>query len=1501
MCSRKASACIGTLATLALLASTIGWAVSNDTAGPDRYGSYTKRATNYADQQRRSADFMRKTTPAQQQPGQTDGPGAVNSAPSAPKGSETLHGLPGNYKPLGPVAHPTASANGFGTRVDCNTNGTDDATEVAGIDVWNQTTLIISGNNLVSDDFNNAFSPATLRVTADDFNTTVANTKFNRVNVRGPDTTNRVWIIKIWSNDPNGFAVPPTAVPACSPGGDPGDGSAVTDSPLAILYTETITANRTVVTDPPNVNDSLNLAFNLSSTVNLASINKYWLEAYHNDPNDPDSWGFSPSSGDLTTLGPANSNMRRTHSVPTGQAPCNVAEIWSRGTDFNGRFSLQIGAIDRNQNNVPDECDDCNTNGTADQSEAYADCDTNLNPDACDIAVGNSVDCNTDLTPDECGRDCNTSETDDACELMGNDCNTTQTPDECELFRNEVPYILDDGISEISLGITGIAPPFIWLNQFTVGAAPDDGEIHFIRMSWGTIDESTNAILALYNDPNGNGSPEDGQILWQDIVNPANNGTDILKEYSVPDVVVGGPGDNFFVACYVRGGPNSFPMNIDQTVPQGKTWIKINQGPVLPDQTFLANLGGGDGIQTLDQFAVDFAGNAVLRAIAGVDEDCDNNTTPDDCELVPDCDTNGTPDRCDPDCNANNTPDACDIAASNSDDVNTNGVPDECEDCDSNNTVDTLQANYRDCNTNDKMDICEIPNLSGDLQDCDTNTTPDICETDCNTNGAKDLCDIPPVGFLDADCNSNGIPDQCEDAIDCNTDGTPDPCQPGGSIDCNTNGTTDLCDRLYGFVNGTPDNQSNDTLANLRNGGPTNYSFLDAGTADGPMCAEDFTISKGACVLIGASIEVIACKDTDPPNQPEAAIQGFNGKAVVGVYRSTGAVNSERPTVDPDFSSTVNCSQVVVIGFPGVPAVYDVWRYSTTQSPNLRVAGNGKWWVAMQPQTTSDQGFAFMAVSQATNSNPPEPVIGRMVHWRPGLNLTWISNDIIGLINQGTEPALGVAMSVAFRDDCNTNNTLDECEIAATPAIDANVNGVIDKCEDCNTNNIPDPTEASLRDCNSNGYPDICDIRFNWWPDCNTNNSPDNCEVDCDNDGIPDACQLTGNDCNTNKTLDPCEAYPDITTNASATVEPRKQLRDCNTNRTLDVCESLANCNTNNTPDICDINPINRIHVNAALHPGLTFSNGFYGIAVNDEDVTGTNGMIDPDNTQVLAEDFTVQLLPWTGMVFFGGLFNLSIGEDFCTDVETNGDPGAANDSFDVLYWTHDPASNTNPLNHDMNSNGNPLDDDFLRVCTAANGQIARVPTINGTMFYLRYATPLTLPTIAGQGKRWLEWYYTGPSGSPNGGDFFTGISRNTAHLLEYRFAIETPSVTWRSPFNADDKNLFNFMVKAGSVVDVNSNGTPDECDPTFPPCDTPGGRCKGDMNGDLRVDGQDVHCYVRCFIQGVAGFTANANCPASPTTQCGCIDMDGNTTVNGADLTAFINKLLTDANVACP
>ncbi len=148
---------------------------------------------------------------------------------------------------------------------------------------------------------------------------------------------------------------------------------------------------------------------------------------------------------------------------------------------------------------------------------------------------------------------------------------------------------------------------------------------------------------------------------------------------------------------------------------------------------------------------------------------------------------------------------------------------------------------------------------------------------------------------------------------------------------------------------------------------------------------------------------------------------------------------------------------------------------------------------------------------------------------------------------------------------------------------DCNTNTINDACElDCDGDGIPEACEPSYVDCNENGEPDDCDVFFGYSDDCNTNGVPDECDIsditsnDCNLNGVPDECEPNG-DCNNNGTEDLCDIGSATSQDCNKNSIPdecdttSQTSDDCNNNLVPDECEPDRDCNYNGLTDICDI------------------------------------------------------------------------------------------------------------------------------------------------------------------------------------------------------------------------------------------------------------------------------------------------------------------------------------------
>jgi len=136
------------------------------------------------------------------------------------------------------------------------------------------------------------------------------------------------------------------------------------------------------------IDDSCDIAAGTSADCNASTV-----------PDECELAGNDCNSNGVPDECDADCDNSGTPDECENYADCN-------GNQISDACDIQFGGRpDFNHNGVPDECDpDCNQNGY---------------PDFIDLAFHLSADCNADLVPDD-------------CQLAGNDCNANGVPDDCE-------------------------------------------------------------------------------------------------------------------------------------------------------------------------------------------------------------------------------------------------------------------------------------------------------------------------------------------------------------------------------------------------------------------------------------------------------------------------------------------------------------------------------------------------------------------------------------------------------------------------------------------------------------------------------------------------------------------------------------------------------------------------------------------------------------------------------------------------------------------------------------------------------------------------------------------------------------------------------------------------------------------------------------------------------------------------------------------------------------
>ena len=324
----------------------------------------------------------------------------------------------------------------------------------------------------------------------------------------------------------------------------------------------------------------------------------------------------------------------------------------------NGVPDLQDTAsgksVDCDGNGLPDECElDCDGDGVVDACAAddglVADCNGNRIPDSCEIAMNDVPDLDGNGIPDGC-EDCNNNRIPDGLDVLNSgqseDCNEDGIPDECQLGLDEViPYDDHDGEAESGIG-TGQQGWIFWAQRFE--AEGYRSRIRRVGIDFFVTTPGTTAEVMILSDPNGDGNPDDAEVLRSRQVTIQQPNATALQFFNFNPPVAVEPGENFFIGVYMVLSESWFPAAIDDSISSPRSWVGFDPEAFTIDEL--------DSIQSLTTLLA-----ADIRGVWAI---------------------TGTPvyEGGDFDCNENGIPDDCDIESGDSVDSNLDGVPDECQD-----------------------------------------------------------------------------------------------------------------------------------------------------------------------------------------------------------------------------------------------------------------------------------------------------------------------------------------------------------------------------------------------------------------------------------------------------------------------------------------------------------------------------------------------------------------------------------------------------------------------------------------------------------------------------------------------------------------------------------------------------------------------------------------------------------------------------------------------------
>ena len=356
---------------------------------------------------------------------------------------------------------------------------------------------------------------------------------------------------------------------------------------------------------------------------------------------------------------------------------CDIAEGTSPDLDGDGRpdecgdcnangvldgFEIADGMLtDCDGDGIPDECqstsNDCDGDGAPDscQLAAGGDCNGNGILDACDIASGYANDTNKNLIPDTC-EDCNGNgiiDEDDILLGRSADCDLDGIPDECQFGTPETTriYADHDGTAESYINLIG-ASGYAWGVRHII--EPGGEWISAVELNWGLAWPGEVAKVAVWKDPNGDGLPDDAELLVEVETLTTEVYSDTFVRVPIPPTRVGDAGQSFLVGAWYTHpyGGSAMTLDYSDPAPSDSWFVAAVDGQILD----LANLSSG--------FVYPFPGANFL--ISGVAHD--GTTFPGDCNV------NGLLDACDLDSDGDGIPDDCEPQCEG--DLDANGIVD---------------------------------------------------------------------------------------------------------------------------------------------------------------------------------------------------------------------------------------------------------------------------------------------------------------------------------------------------------------------------------------------------------------------------------------------------------------------------------------------------------------------------------------------------------------------------------------------------------------------------------------------------------------------------------------------------------------------------------------------------------------------------------------------------------------------------------------------------------
>ena len=711
------------------------------------------------------------------------------------------------------------------------------------------------------------------------------------------------------------------------------------------------------------------------------------------------------------------------------------------------------------------------------RTRGSADCNGNGTIDSCEIADGSTADCNGNGIPDSCDLlsgqevDCNANGQLDSCEIASGavaDCNANGKPDSCDIAAGTVTDLNGNGVPDGCAGEYIVGGTGYSTIQSALAAAPSGATV---LVAPGT-----------YHGP---------IVVDSKLINLISLGGAGVTTISGTSAGFGASGS----ILALRGALANGSIIDGFTFRDGTTGTAAFDGLVGGALLLESCTATVRNCAFLDNSA-EQGGAIYARAFSGAFEQCvfqGNSATVGGGALLWYAQAN----------------EALAITGCT---VESNTAPDAAFTHDGTRAFDVIGSRF--C-------LNTPTNFSGAVNDLGGN----IFSQDCNGNG---ICDADEIASgAEADCDSNGIPDSCQ----IRGQGFAWGDDPIGQ----TNIPGDLA-RAVEISAGCDHN-----LALLADGTLLAWGGNFFGQGSVPS-----DVGLARSIAAGCDFNMVLRTDGTVYNwgnnaygqlvvPPSLAgvVEIAAGGSHAGARRGDGSIalwgrNSEGQctvpgSVEPVVEIALGGAHTMARRADGSVAAWGLNNFGQTTVPNnvgtlggiaagcyhsvgLRTDGTVVVWGAnLFGQLNVPPGLNNVVDIAAGSSQHTVALKGdgTVVAWgwnAFGQSTVPAALPPIALISAGGAHTLVFSRTSA---DCNDNNQLDSCEIAAGSVTDCNGNGAPDSC---------DISRGSETDCNGNGFPDSCEITQGSAIDCNGNALPDTCDLasgsssDLNSNGIPDDC-----------------------------------------------------------------------------------------------------------------------------------------------------------------------------------------------------------------------------------------------------------------------------------------------------------------------------------------------------------------------------------------------------------